>query len=182
MRSKQPDRPILTENAALARFRRRQRLPWVIIPLMAVAFVLSVQAIRWIGPSIELLPGIVLCVGVASLFAARTVALSSKCPGCSRRASIRMIGPGFISAHCRHCMLVLEDASTGNTVHVRLLRLWIEHPHPRPPIPDVGLACPKCGYSLTGLVEERCPECGSAFSIASMIADGEPDAAGQGRR
>ncbi len=33
------------------------------------------------------------------------------------------------------------------------------------PIPEsLGLACPECGYNLTGLTQWRCPECGERFS------------------
>ncbi|MEZ6191557.1 MAG: hypothetical protein R3C45_09745 [Phycisphaerales bacterium] len=34
------------------------------------------------------------------------------------------------------------------------------------------LYCPKCGYNLTGLAEERCPECGERFSRAELAAIG----------
>jgi len=37
-------------------------------------------------------------------------------------------------------------------------------------IPDIGLVCPKCRYSLTGLVSRACPECGGAFSFADLVA------------
>jgi hypothetical protein len=30
-------------------------------------------------------------------------------------------------------------------------------------LPDAGAYCAKCGYSLRGLPEPRCPECGTAF-------------------
>jgi hypothetical protein len=42
---------------------------------------------------------------------------------------------------------------------------------PRGPIPEVGLRCPKCTYLLTGLTEERCPECGCRFSVQELIGD-----------
>ena len=34
----------------------------------------------------------------------------------------------------------------------------------------VAVHCPKCGYSLLGLTECRCPECGLAFTIDGLIA------------
>lgn len=97
----------------------------------------------------------------------------SRCPRCGRFFFMKMLTSNIYTWRCRHCGLSLKNPFPSDTVVGRLLRLWVAHPHPRPPIPDVGLACPKCGYSLTGLVEERCPECGSAFSIASMVSEGE---------
>jgi len=32
------------------------------------------------------------------------------------------------------------------------------------------LACPVCGYNLTGLSEARCPECGSKFTLDQLVA------------
>lgn len=32
------------------------------------------------------------------------------------------------------------------------------------------VACPTCGYNLTGLTEARCPECGSKFTLDELIA------------
>ena len=48
--------------------------------------------------------------------------------------------------------------------------------HPAAPPADAGLRCPRCGYNLTGLAEDRCPECGEAFDreLLRMIAEGRP--------
>jgi len=32
------------------------------------------------------------------------------------------------------------------------------------------LACPRCGYNMTGLRESTCPECGAAFTISELLA------------
>jgi predicted Zn-ribbon and HTH transcriptional regulator len=32
------------------------------------------------------------------------------------------------------------------------------------------MACPNCGYNLTGLREARCPECGSQFTLDELFA------------
>ncbi len=34
---------------------------------------------------------------------------------------------------------------------------------------DVAVHCPRCGYSMKGLTECRCPECGTAYSIDTLI-------------
>lgn len=33
----------------------------------------------------------------------------------------------------------------------------------------VQISCPDCGYSMVGLREARCPECGSAFTLDELI-------------
>lgn len=33
---------------------------------------------------------------------------------------------------------------------------------------DQTLHCPTCGYNLTGLPENRCPECGKRFSLERL--------------
>jgi hypothetical protein len=40
----------------------------------------------------------------------------------------------------------------------------------RPALPgSAGLRCPNCGYDLTGLTRDRCPECGASFDRAALI-------------
>jgi len=51
----------------------------------------------------------------------------------------------------------------------RALRGYLKKRDPRRPIPNAGLTCPNCGYSLTGLREHRCPECGRPFDLQTMI-------------
>jgi uncharacterized paraquat-inducible protein A len=38
-----------------------------------------------------------------------------------------------------------------------------------------NVACPSCGYNLTGLSESRCPECGSKFTLNELFAS-QPNA------
>lgn len=33
-----------------------------------------------------------------------------------------------------------------------------------------GVACPTCGYNLTGLTTTRCPECGTQFTLDELLA------------
>lgn len=37
------------------------------------------------------------------------------------------------------------------------------------PIPDWGLMCPNCGYSLRGLPSHRCPECGTQIDVRQLV-------------
>lgn len=45
----------------------------------------------------------------------------------------------------------------------------LEQPGDSPPL-DSGLRCPACEYNLTGLAENRCPECGCAFDPDELRA------------
>src|SRR5689334_13448355 len=40
------------------------------------------------------------------------------------------------------------------------------HP-PESPQPDTGLHCPKCGYNLTAVTSNTCPECGDRFVVTN---------------
>lgn len=48
------------------------------------------------------------------------------------------------------------------TAEERARRLWTDAAAP--------IACPLCGYSLAGLREARCPECGSQFTLDQLLA------------
>ena len=37
------------------------------------------------------------------------------------------------------------------------------------------VACPKCGYAMTGLREARCPECGQSYTLDALFAAQRPD-------
>jgi hypothetical protein len=46
----------------------------------------------------------------------------------------------------------------------------------RPSVPESQLpTCQTCGYSLKGLPEPRCPECGTPFGQESAIGDESPN-------
>ena len=38
-------------------------------------------------------------------------------------------------------------------------------------IPDIGLHCPHCDYSLTGLTVRYCPECGEPFVLSDLLPE-----------
>ncbi len=41
------------------------------------------------------------------------------------------------------------------------------------PTPDLGLRCMKCSYPLGGLMERKCPECGTAYEYESFVPKGD---------
>ena len=51
----------------------------------------------------------------------------------------------------------------------RAIRRFLKQAGETDAIPAVGLTCPNCDYSITGLVARICPECGDAFDLESMI-------------
>jgi DNA-directed RNA polymerase subunit RPC12/RpoP len=38
-----------------------------------------------------------------------------------------------------------------------------------------AVACPRCGYNLTGLSSTQCPECGAQFTLDELAAGMRPD-------
>ena len=34
-----------------------------------------------------------------------------------------------------------------------------------------AVACPSCGYNLTGLKSTTCPECGAAYTVDQLVAE-----------
>src|SRR5829696_3439901 len=83
----------------------------------------------------------------------------------------------------QHRSNVIVGFVTWTFVGVYWYRIW------RPSVPwngrrargkfvAVSIVCPKCGYSLTGLAEARCPECGSQYTLGELLASQpgrEPD-------
>ncbi len=60
---------------------------------------------------------------------------------------------------------VASDAPRASLLYFRQMQIDIQ----QLPIPDWGLACPRCGYALRGLPEHRCPECGVALQMAALV-------------
>jgi len=53
----------------------------------------------------------------------------------------------------------------------RAIKRWLASSNRRGALPAMGLTCPTCDYSLTGLTEQRCPECGAPFDVATFIRE-----------
>lgn len=51
----------------------------------------------------------------------------------------------------------------------RALQRWLKRGDRRAAIPNIGIVCARCGYSLTGLTGARCPECGETFDVEKMF-------------
>lgn len=51
----------------------------------------------------------------------------------------------------------------------RRIQRLIRHGIPSAGIPDIGLTCRACGYSLTGLHDLRCPECGGMSRLEDHL-------------
>lgn len=51
----------------------------------------------------------------------------------------------------------------------RALQRWLKRGDRRGPLPNIGIVCARCGYSLTGLTGASCPECGETFDVEKMF-------------
>jgi rubrerythrin len=50
----------------------------------------------------------------------------------------------------------------------RAIRRWLRRRKDGDPIPDLGLHCFTCGYCLTGLNSDMCPECSTEIDFSAL--------------
>ncbi|MEM0915033.1 MAG: hypothetical protein AAGK09_10540 [Planctomycetota bacterium] len=50
--------------------------------------------------------------------------------------------------------------------------MTLDDPSPDHPLPDLGLRCRACGYTLAGVTRLECPECGDKFELDDYIPEG----------
>jgi hypothetical protein len=85
-------------------------------------------------------------------------------PGAVFGAATRSMAVGFVTAGIVWSLVwlvgtVLIWRETQAEHAARLRRLGVE-----------GVACPKCGYNMTGLRQAECPECGAQYTLDELFA------------
>ncbi len=103
--------------------------------------------------------------------------LLSKCPNCGQRfhrgfAFVALVHV-YLRKQCVHCGVLLSAQWKPTEIQRDIVRKWWTEGGSRRQgaIPDVGLKCPFCTYSLTGLTTETCPECGRTLEIGTYVWD-----------
>lgn len=157
--------------------RKRRRRLWLALRVALGGFAIvvggGIVAHRH-GPGLIALSaaalGVALFVAGVVLFAVTWyVTAFSRCPRCGQLFHLYLFWFRVFSKKCVHCGLPLRAGFEAGDAEKHLIRCWLSRHEPRGPIPDVGLRCPKCGYVLTGLTEQRCPECGSEFDVDRLV-------------
>lgn len=92
-----------------------------------------------------------------------------RCPQCSGRFFHCKFYNWPFAKRCVHCGLSLFVPFNPSPDNFLSLRDWLTQPEPRGPLPEVGLHCDHCGYLLTGLSRQRCPECGREFNLSAIL-------------
>jgi hypothetical protein len=63
--------------------------------------------------------------------------------------------------------------SAGAATLILWVETWRRYGRGRPQLTDQGkfdVRCPKCDYSMIGLTESRCPECGVQFTLDELLS------------
>jgi hypothetical protein len=87
---------------------------------------------------------------------------------------ITAVAAAFVNATVRNEEpVILAICLLGTGIVVLVWAPTVQHLRRRTPVVDqdnlVRVHCPSCGYSLIGLSELRCPECGATFTIDQLI-------------
>lgn len=160
---------------ALAAIRKR-RLYGMLAPLCALTMLafFGMASTYWrVGHLIPFALVVPLCfLGTAYMLLRWSFA---KCPRCGeflfiRRIDVLLIYGNVFARRCLNCRLPLSAKVVCTAEEIDRLETWVAATHPKPSIPDVGLACPTCGYLLAGICREQCPECGEAFDLVEMVS------------
>lgn len=155
--------------AGLALIRRRKRRMWLLLPFSFVWFALSGFVLAFLDVRNQWVFFFVLYAGVFLFLVAYVRVQFSRCPRCGKFYHFCWFyGNVWWCRGCFHCGLPLKTSWEATEQGRALIRAWLDHPPPRPPIPKVGLRCSECGYLLTGLTVQRCPECGHKFRVSSL--------------
>ena len=85
-------------------------------------------------------------------------------------AAAAVAGNAFVNGDYGFWAFVAGTLAVGLWL-VATVFLWRETPAERTArAGPTSVACPLCGYNLTGLAEARCPECGGRFTLDQLLA------------
>jgi predicted Zn-ribbon and HTH transcriptional regulator len=154
-------------DGELLAIRRRRRLTFLAIPATFLCFLVAGVATLALRLKTNILVGATVVGGMCTIFVLSLSWVTSRCPRCHRPFFRRGFYGNPYSSKCLNCGLSLLSSMPADAR--RRLRRWLRRTTRTGPLPDVGLTCSKCGYLLTGLVERRCPECGTRFGIEEIV-------------
>jgi len=110
--------------------------------------------VRWTRTRIVLTAVSVIAAVIPAAFVYGVIVSMEK-----RADEVAIIVSGMVWALTWLALTALIWRETASERRERLARLGVD-----------AIACPTCGYNLTGLREARCPECGSQFTLDQLYA------------
>lgn len=151
-----------TISTKLNRVRRRRFRSFASLPLVMLAVIIISENFSYEYTVLTIIIGtlVILYFWITQYF--------TICPRCSKTFFLKGLFYGnMFSGKCLNCKISLKWKISES--ELQSINQWLNEVNPKIPIPDVGLTCPTCNYSVTGLTEQRCPECGHRFDISKMI-------------
>jgi len=173
----------------MSRTIARLLLSMLLMPLMAVVFITGIILASELGSLRDWQECLIGAAATAGLAAAYWFAVwrsavhwtFARARNTLLAALIGSIAGGLVAA-LLNLFIPYEDwfkAFVGSSIAIlgwliATVFLWRETPVERAQrLAKLGagsVACPACGYNLTGLKSTTCPECGASFSIQDLVA------------